>query len=224
MNERKLTNDHDIIVYTLFLSIRWFQKEDNIFAAQCVWWLASIIQYTEILNYYVQYQTFPSEYVRDCILTPLPSCDNEGTIIPESDIPVLNLNRDSDIEEQLSEEELRIDPRINTHNKLNTTRSGRVFNNKPKYREPTLLELEQCFGSQSSKQWRRTRDLLRAEYKDTWRINWRRLRTRRNIADSIWTPHLSRKLRRGSVKIRVNIDCTINGQKITAKILINYRD
>ena len=83
MNEQKFTNDYDIIAYALSLLIRRLPKEDNIFAAQCIWWLASIIQYMEILRYYLKYQTFPSEYLRDCTVTPLLEQVNDWTIIPE---------------------------------------------------------------------------------------------------------------------------------------------
>jgi len=70
MTEWRFTNDYDIIVYALYPLIRQFQREDNIFAAQCIWWLASIIQYTEILKYYCEYQVFLSAYVRDLVVTP----------------------------------------------------------------------------------------------------------------------------------------------------------
>jgi len=96
MNERKFTNDYDIIVYAFSLLIRRFQREDNIFAAQCIWWLASIIQYTEILRFYFEYQVFPSTYVRDCIVSPLPEKISEESIIPDSDIPELQLDSDTE--------------------------------------------------------------------------------------------------------------------------------
>jgi len=37
MTEQRFNNDYDIIVCALSLSIRRFQKEDNIFAAQSIW-------------------------------------------------------------------------------------------------------------------------------------------------------------------------------------------
>ena len=168
MTRQEFTSKYDIITYAFFLLIQWFQKEDNIFAAQCIWWLASIVQYTEILKYSFDYQIFPSEYVRDCIVKPLPQKDDNRTLASESDIPALDLKYSTDIEEQLSEAELQIEFQINKCNQFNTIRSGQEFKNKPKYKEPTLLELEQRFGKQSKKQRRRTRDRLRAEYKDTW--------------------------------------------------------
>jgi len=122
-----------------------------------------------MLKYYLENQVFPSEYFRDCIVSSL--CHPEEIIIPESDIPVLELDNGSDTEEQLFQEEFQISHQDIKQKQLNTTRSGSVFQNKPKYREPTILELERRFGKQSKKQRRCTRDRLWAEYKDTWEID-----------------------------------------------------
>jgi len=51
MVERTFQNNYDIIVFGLSLLLRQSQKQHNIFAGHCVWWLASIIQYTEIFKY-----------------------------------------------------------------------------------------------------------------------------------------------------------------------------
>jgi len=55
MTKREFINKYDIIIYAFFLLIQRFREEDNLFAAQCIWWLASIIQYTEVLTYYFDY-------------------------------------------------------------------------------------------------------------------------------------------------------------------------
>jgi len=91
MTERKFLNDYNIIVYAFALLIRQFQKENNIFAAQCVWRLASIIQYTEILRFYFECQAFPSEYVRDLVVTPLPDRPSKNIFIPTDNISELDL-------------------------------------------------------------------------------------------------------------------------------------
>jgi len=39
-----------------------FEKENQLFATECVWWLASLIQCTEILTYFHQYNEFPSDH------------------------------------------------------------------------------------------------------------------------------------------------------------------
>jgi len=87
MTRQTFNNDYDIIVYAFPLLIRWFKEENNIFAAQCIWWLASIIQYTEIFKFYLEYQIIPWTYGEDCVVTPLPRRVHEETIIPDSDIP-----------------------------------------------------------------------------------------------------------------------------------------
>jgi len=78
MKKREFNHDYDIITDALFLLIQRFRKEDNTFGAQCIWWLASIIQYTEILKYYFEYQVFASDYVRDSIRTPLLHQDDSS--------------------------------------------------------------------------------------------------------------------------------------------------
>jgi len=91
MTDKKFANDHDIIGYTFVLLIQQFQKEDNIFAAQCTWWLASIIQYTEILKFYLEYQVFPSEYVSDLVVTPLPDRVFKEKVVLDNNISELDL-------------------------------------------------------------------------------------------------------------------------------------
>jgi len=85
-------NDYDVILWAFSALLDRFEKEDESFAAQCIWWLASIIQFTEILTYYRQYKIFPSEYLGDCIVSPLP--DKKVRLIPEDDIPELSLDSD----------------------------------------------------------------------------------------------------------------------------------
>jgi len=54
MPEQTFNNDYDIIGCAFALLLRRFEEEDNWFAAQCIWWLASIIQYIEILKYHLE--------------------------------------------------------------------------------------------------------------------------------------------------------------------------
>jgi len=96
MTERKFDNNYNIIVCAFSLLITHFVEEDNIFAAQCIWWLASIIQYTKIFKFYLEYQIFPWVYVRDCVVTPLPKKVPEETLIPDSNIPEIQLESDMD--------------------------------------------------------------------------------------------------------------------------------
>jgi len=86
MVERKITNNYDMIGCTFALLLRCFKEEDNWFAAQCIWWLASIIQYIELLRFHLEYNTFPSEYLRDCVVTPLPEKLSDELIISNENI------------------------------------------------------------------------------------------------------------------------------------------
>jgi len=93
----------------------------------------------------------------------------------ENHIPKLDIDYNSDILE-LSNSELEANssrlklqlkhPSDNTI-KLNTTWSGLVFKNKPNFREPTIIELQQRFSKQSKKQRWLMREYLQAEYKNT---------------------------------------------------------
>jgi len=50
MKDLKFNNQYDVILWTLSLFLDRFEKKDQLFAAQCTWWLASIIQFIEILR------------------------------------------------------------------------------------------------------------------------------------------------------------------------------
>jgi len=128
MTERKFHNDYNIIVCAISLLLRQFQKEDNIFAAQCIWWLASIIRYTEISKFYLEYQIFPSDYIRDCVISPLPNQDMKERIFPDSDIPDLDLAEEV-FAESLIAGSNRKQSRKQFKNDLflNRTRSGKAF-------------------------------------------------------------------------------------------------
>jgi len=133
MTERKFTNDNDIFVCAFTLLLRLFQQEDKYFATHCIWWMASIIQYTEILKFHLEYNTYQSAYIKDCIVTPLLSQVDNRTILPESDILALDLDLNSDTEEPIIPEAIRSSYPYTKQKQLNMTRSGRVFKNKPKY-------------------------------------------------------------------------------------------
>jgi len=96
MSEHKFNNEYDVILWTIFLLLDRFEKEDQLFTAQCIWWLASMIQFMEILIYYRHYQIFPSDYVINYVVTPLSG--SRGNKIPEGDIP------ESSLEEEVNPE------------------------------------------------------------------------------------------------------------------------
>jgi len=62
MVEHKFNNNNYSTLFALSLLLDRFEKEDQLFATQCGWWLASIIQSTEILLCDQNYKIFPSEY------------------------------------------------------------------------------------------------------------------------------------------------------------------
>jgi len=60
MPEHKFDNKYDVIIFALSTILNQLERKNQLFAAQCVWWLASIIQYTDILLFDQRYQIFPS--------------------------------------------------------------------------------------------------------------------------------------------------------------------
>jgi len=52
MPEHKFDNQYNVIIFALSTILDQLERINQSFAAQCVWWLASIIQYTEILLFY----------------------------------------------------------------------------------------------------------------------------------------------------------------------------
>jgi len=78
----------------------------------------------EILRFHLEYNTFPSEYIGDCVVTPLIHQKDTQTAIPESAIPDLDLRYNSDIEEELPLPKLRNKYRSKKPKQLNMMRSG----------------------------------------------------------------------------------------------------
>jgi len=127
---------------------------------------------------------FPSDYVNDVVVTPLLK---HGTLSPEYKISILdiggsNSQSDPDSSRYLPEQQ------SNNHSRLNTTRSEKTFSNKKV--NYSNSDLQKRFRNQNKMECGCTWTFLKIgalEY-------WGRLRFRRNIADSIWTPDLWRKL------------------------------
>jgi len=70
MVEHKFNTNNYSTLFALSLLLDRFEKDDQLFAAQCVWWLASIIQSTEILLCDQNYKIFPSEYINNSVVMP----------------------------------------------------------------------------------------------------------------------------------------------------------
>ena len=89
MNDYEFHNPNDVILFTLSTILDHLEKKDQLFAAQCIWWWASIIYFTDILIYHRHYKIFPSDYLKNCSLSPLLETDTEKHF--EQDIPKLDL-------------------------------------------------------------------------------------------------------------------------------------
>jgi len=122
-----------------------------------IWWLASIIQFTEILSYYGHYKIFPLDYSKDFVVTPLTQPNPDKELSFNSDISLIVISDDSEKPSLQSESEQAITVHW-TRSKLlpqnrtsgsansNTTHSGKIFN---KYQEPTNQQLLARFGKLS---------------------------------------------------------------------------
>jgi len=54
------------------------------------------MQFTEILlTYYLCYKKFPSEVVKKCVVTPLQQLNDNQMILPESEIPILDTDNNT---------------------------------------------------------------------------------------------------------------------------------
>jgi len=98
MTEHKFHNEYDIILHMLSWFLDPFEKGDQLLSAQSIWWTASIIQFTEILIYYRDYTIFHSDFVKDLVVMPLPFQLPLKRIVPESEIPELDLAEEINFE------------------------------------------------------------------------------------------------------------------------------
>jgi len=174
-------------------------------------WLVILIQFTGIITYYRHYKVFPSDYVKNLVVTPLLE---QRALWPALEIFSIDI-KPSTPQSYPVPSKPRFRLRYDYCCQFNTTRSGKVFKNtKSNY---STSEIRKRFGKQSKKELSHLQTLLDSailEYSG-------RLHLRCNITNSIRTPDLGRKWKREFVEIGVNSDCTINGQNITATLLIN---
>lgn len=85
-------NDYDLIRRATSSLLDRLEKENKLVAAQCIWWLASIIQFMEILSYYRQYKIFQVKYqIRDCKVSLLDK-DTAVPLIVQDDISEVDLD------------------------------------------------------------------------------------------------------------------------------------
>jgi len=147
MVEHQISNVYDIKRCAVSVLLDSFEKEDQLFAAQCVWWLASILQFTEILISYRHYPVFPSEYNNHLVVSPLPNPGMGGSHIPEPELPELDVH-DSYTEVQSGRSKSLPIYQSKKQRQWHPTRSRKIFKNMPNY---SISELEARFGKQNKK-------------------------------------------------------------------------
>jgi len=123
----------------------------------------------EILIYYRHYEIFPSEYIENLVVTPLPSQIIKYEFIPKDNISELDIS--GDIDDNSIDRNTIIHPtrdEILLHNRIqklapkDTAQSGRALKKKAKYPEPSIQQLQVRFRNHSKKQRRRKCELLRS--------------------------------------------------------------
>jgi len=214
MVEHNFNSKYQVILCTLSMLLDRFEQDDRLFAAKCIWWLTSNIQFTEILMYYRNNKVFPSDYVKNLVVTPLLK---QGTLSPESKISILDIGRSNcqsnpDPSRSLSEQQ------SDNRSQLNTTCSGKTLKNKNV--NYSNSDIRKRFGNQKTQEHSRTRALPKSEL---WNIEGGYalevillIVSERQIYQGNW--------KREFVQICVNLNYTINRQNITATILINHWD
>jgi len=96
MVEHKFDNEYNVVLFALSSLLDRFEEEDRLFPAQCIWWLASINQFMEIVLFYQLHNVFTSEFIKNCVVTPSPQRPSTAALVSESNIPELDLSIDSD--------------------------------------------------------------------------------------------------------------------------------
>jgi len=135
MVKHKFNDKYEVILCALWLILDCSDMEDRVFAAMCIWWLASIIQFTDILLYYRHTKIFPPDYLNDLVFMPLEQTHRNPCSIPDSENTKLTLNSILVLEQNLKSPES-----INT---WNTT-------GREKYYTPQALVLQ--FGRETSQE------------------------------------------------------------------------
>jgi len=62
MPKYSFDNEYDILIWTFSYLLHRFEDSKNVFAAQCIWWIAGLVELTDVLVYFHRYNIFPSEY------------------------------------------------------------------------------------------------------------------------------------------------------------------
>jgi len=62
MSHYNFKNEYDVIVWSFSYLLHRFEDSNNLFAAQCIWWLANLVDLKNILSYYHQHKILHSEH------------------------------------------------------------------------------------------------------------------------------------------------------------------
>jgi len=110
-------NDNDVIVYALEKIIEYARKNQYIFVAQCVWWLASIIGLESGLVTHINSLRVRAEVYE----APSVTCSNPGVIHPDRLFQVQDSisNQEEKKNQELSE--LESEPEITSEDNLHNS-------------------------------------------------------------------------------------------------------
>jgi hypothetical protein len=111
MPKYSFNNEYDIVIWTFSYLLHRFEDSGNLFAAQCIWWIASLIKLTNVVAYYHLHKIFPSEHHNQPKESSVSNTRDSRTTKQNWDISPLDLNEakesvDRDIESVLSDHEL----------------------------------------------------------------------------------------------------------------------
>lgn len=161
IHDLTFNNKYNVILLTLSKLLDCFKKQDQLFAAHCVWWLASIIQFTEVLIYYRQYKIFLSDYLNNLVVTPLDQCREIINKVPDSDISDLQLDFNLSPELAVNSSMKKLLPSYRNQKQIvqNSISSGRVS----KLANLSRKELRKRYPGRSNKQLQTIQESLRKD-------------------------------------------------------------
>jgi hypothetical protein len=91
MPKHSFDNKYNIVIWTFSHLLHGFEDSANLFVAQCIWWIASLVKLTDVLAYYHQYNIFVSEYLNRLRESSISNTWDSPTTIQNRDISPLDL-------------------------------------------------------------------------------------------------------------------------------------
>ena len=108
-------NDNDVIVYALEKIISYARKTQQIFVAQCVWWLASIIGLEQGLIVHIDNLRKRTTDVQEPISTK--ASEPEASVVQDSEVPEFGKVHPNSVQQILSVGTVSPTPRDLTENR-----------------------------------------------------------------------------------------------------------